>query len=65
MSARSNDTCPFTSLECDGGEMYADGTVGCWAKESPDAACSALADVPDGMTPRDYYNETLMKEMRT
>lgn len=56
--------CVFTGLACDGGLVHPDGTVGCGFKEAPDAGCAWMADVPDGKSPRDFYNETIMEAMR-
>lgn len=56
--------CPFTGCECDGGAIYPNGTVGCAFKGSPDSECAWLADVPDGTSPRDFYNEKIMEALR-
>ena len=58
------EECPFTGLGCDGGETYPDGTIGCAFKESPDAECAWIADVPDGTSPRDFYNQTIMEALK-
>lgn len=52
--------CPFTGGRCDGGEIYADGSIGCVMGPSPEE-CGMLGCVPDGETPRDYYNRMLME----
>jgi len=52
--------CPFTEGPCDGGTVHADGRVGCGFKESPDAECEWLADVPDWEHPRDFRNRMLI-----
>ena len=56
--------CPFTRGACDGGEIHANGTVGCGYKVSPDSECAWLADVPDGTSPRDFYNEKILEAAR-
>ena len=48
--------CPFTLSGCDGGTVHDDGTVGCAYKQSPDAPCIWIAEVPAGTSPRDFYN---------
>ena len=57
--------CPFTGRGCDGGETYQDVTVGCGFMESPDAECAWMADVPDGTSPRDFYNAKMMEAIRS
>ncbi len=56
--------CPFTGGRCDGGETYPNGTVGCGYKATPDAECKWLAELPDGASPRDFYNQAIMEESR-
>jgi len=56
--------CMFTGGTCDGGMIYEDGTVGCGFKESPDAECSWIVDVPEGTSPRDFYNQSIMEALR-
>lgn len=52
--------CPFTGVECDGGEIGQDGMIGCVFKAHPDNPCGYLQDVPEGTAPRDFYNETIL-----
>ena len=54
------EQCPFTGGECDGGIVYPDGTVGCGFKPSADDECVWFTDVPDGMSPRDFYNDAVI-----
>ncbi|MBQ9002161.1 MAG: hypothetical protein IJ087_09940 [Eggerthellaceae bacterium] len=60
----SESECLFTGCECDGGRTHADGATGCAYKETPDSECAWLADVPDGTSPRDFYNEKIMEALR-
>ena len=53
--------CPFTGLACDGGKVYSDGTVGCAFKKEPDAVCEWTGELPEGTSPRDFYNQALME----
>lgn len=53
--------CPFTGGECDGGTPHADGTAGCGYKATPSSECEWLAELPDGTSPRDFYNQTVME----
>lgn len=63
--ARARDrNCPFTRGECDGAEMYDDGTIGCAFMEAPDAECAWIAELPEGASPRDFYNQTIMEALR-
>lgn len=59
-----NKRCPFTGGACDGGTIHADGTVGCGFRESPDTTCKWTAELPDGMSPRDFYNAALMEALK-
>ena len=60
--ARARDrNCPFTRGECDGGIVHEDGNVGCAFKEAPDAECAWMAELPEGMSPRDFYNEKVLE----
>lgn len=52
------------TAECDGGTIHADGTIGCAFKEAPDAECSWIADVPEGTSPRDFYNQAIMEALK-
>ena len=52
------------TAECDGGAIHADGTIGCAFKEAPDAECSWIADVPEGTSPRDFYNQAIMEALK-
>ena len=51
-------------MECDGGTVYANGTIGCGFKESPGTKCAWMADLPEGASPRDFYNEKIMEAAR-
>lgn len=53
--------CPFTGLPCDGGAVLADGSVGCGFKEHPGAECDWAAEVPAGVSPRDFRNAMLIE----
>lgn len=55
--------CPFTTGRCDGGEIYADGTVGCGFAPDAGGECEWMAELPDGTSPRDFYNAALMDAM--
>ena len=52
--------CPFTTLPCDGGAIHADGSIGCAFKATPDSVCEWMAELPEGESARDYYNELVM-----
>jgi len=54
------ETCPFVGCECTGG-METATWAGCACKETPDARCSQLDEVPAGMQPRDWYIAQLME----
>ena len=56
--------CPFTGAECDGGTMFQDGTIGCAYKTAPDAECAWIAKLPEGVSPRDFYNQSIMEAMQ-
>jgi len=55
--------CPFTGLACDGGTVDIYGTVGCAYKRSPEGECAWTRDVPGGVSPRDFYNQSVMDAM--
>lgn len=56
------DVCPFTLGACDGGEVHAGGVAGCGYKASPDAECEWTAELPPGVSPRDFYNAAVLGE---
>lgn len=56
--------CPFTGGRCDGGEVYADGTVGCGYKGVPGVECAWIAELPCGTSSRDFYNSAVMEVSR-
>ena len=65
MSVSQSDSCPFVPIFiCDGGTIHADGTVGCAFRETPEGECAWIADVPEGTSPRDFYNQTIMEATR-
>ena len=57
------DGCPFTGGRCDGGEIHPDGTIGCAFKREPSDECEWTAELPEGASPRDRYNELMMEAM--
>lgn len=55
--------CPFTEGECDGGVAYSATSLGCGFKESPGEECDWIAELPETVSPRDFYNAAMMEAM--
>lgn len=51
--------CAFTLTECDGGEIYEDGMVGCGYWDSESNSCKWMDEL-DGRDPREFYNEQIL-----
>lgn len=56
---KTMDRCPFVGCVCTGG-YKTENAAGCGYKKTPDSECEQLRDLPDGISPRDWYNEMIV-----
>ena len=57
---KTMDRCPFVGCACTGG-YRTKNAAGCGYKKTPDSECEQLRDLPDRISPRDWYNKMVMQ----